>query len=143
MSAEARLTARGHRHGEAFCLMWYACSCGHQERIWNSRDGVTPFCTTCPSCGSPKDLGSLTHVRWPEDTYAPDHKPTAGQRQWVDMTREAAEVYARSRIATARERGYEIGEDRFEPLVQSIMGAEHGGGAPNMIVTGFVVKELV
>jgi len=31
-----------HRHAEAFKLMIYACSCGHRETIWNSRDGVTP-----------------------------------------------------------------------------------------------------
>jgi len=46
-----RLTPLGHRHVEAFCLMHYACDCGHHEVIWNSRDGVTPFTAPCPSCG--------------------------------------------------------------------------------------------
>ena len=35
-----------HNHAEAFKLMIYACEnpdCLHQEKIWNSRDGVTPF----------------------------------------------------------------------------------------------------
>lgn len=137
LTAERR-TARGHRHIEAFCLMWYACKCGHQERIWNSRDGVTPFCTRCPSCGSPNDLGSLRHVRWREDAYAPDHKPTFGQRVWVDMTRAAAEEYARGRIAAAREAGHEIAADYdVEGLVRNIMGLDHGGAAPDMVVTGY------
>lgn len=129
-----RLTARGHRHVEAFCLMWYACPCGHQERYWNSRDGVTPFCTRCPSCDSPK-MGSLQHVRWKEDVYAPNHKPAHGQRLWVDMTRKRAESHARGRIESARAQGYEIPEERFESLVLNIMG-EHGGAAPDCIIFG-------
>lgn len=130
---EPRLTARGHRHAEAFCLMWYACTCGHQERLWNSRDGVAPFSAACPSCGEP----DMKHVRWRKDAYAPEHKPHQGQRIWVDMTREAAENYARRRIASAQAQGYEITADRFEPLVRSLMGVDHGGGAPDMLVTGY------
>lgn len=66
---------------EAFCLMWYACDCGHRERFWNSRDGITPFGTSCPSCG-----GVMNHVQWPLDTLAPDHVP----HHWTELTERNA-----------------------------------------------------
>lgn len=79
---------------EAFCLMWYACKCGHQERIWNSRDGVTPFSLPCPSCDAP----TLSHDRWTEDRYAPDHKLHLGQRFWRDGTPDEAEAIMHRRL---------------------------------------------
>lgn len=95
LHAQRPTTAQGHMHKEAFCLMWYGCrACGHRERIWNSRDGVTPFCTLCPSCNHPE----LQHVDWGLDIYAPSHTPAIGQRVWVSMTRERAEAIARRRI---------------------------------------------
>lgn len=126
-----RRTARGHLHVEAFCLMWYACPCGHQERYWNSRDGVTPFGSRCPSCGD----STLQHVRWKEDAYAPHHEPAHGQRLWVDMTRERAEVDARGRIESAAKQGHTYPPERFESLVLNIMG-EHGGAAPDCVIFG-------
>lgn len=75
--------AAGCQHAEAFNLMWYRCkTCGHAERYWNSRDGVTPFGTSCPSCGG----NSLMHDAWHLDTYAPNHVPHSGQRVWKDCT---------------------------------------------------------
>ncbi len=84
---------------EGFALMWYACECGHRERFWNSRNAVTPFCTSCPSCGQP----SLEHVDWRRDEHAPEHKPHRGQRLWVNMTRERAEFIALRYAATVPE----------------------------------------
>jgi hypothetical protein len=140
---------RGHSHGEAFCLMWYACSgkpdyeatrapgarlarspeCGHRERYWNSRDGVTPFGTRCPSCG-----GQLVHTDWPLDLYAPDHKPHHGQRVWIDMTRERAELIARERVALFRSQGHEVPDDHLPSLIESIY---HDGTAPDCVVWGY------
>lgn len=121
----------GHSHPEAFNLMWYACrSCQHRERFWNSRDGVTPFGTSCPSCGG----ADLLHVDWNLDRFAPDHKPHRGQRVWVDMTRERAEMYARRRIAAAAERGYDISQDHLPQMVADIY---RDGTAPDMVVTGY------
>jgi hypothetical protein len=92
-----------HNHKEAFYLMWYGCrqspgapkdvGCGHRERIWNSRDGVTPFTTSCPSCG-----GELMHINWGQDAYAPEHKLHQGQRFWRNITREEAMITAHRRI---------------------------------------------
>jgi hypothetical protein len=72
-----------HDHKEAFCLMWYRCdTCGHKERIWNSRDGVTPFGMGCPSCG----CFDMMHCDFQLDNYAPEHKLHRGQRFWRDGT---------------------------------------------------------
>jgi hypothetical protein len=88
----------GQKHAEAFYLMRYECGgrldlndraprnrspgCGHHEIMWNSRDGVTPFGTQCPSCG-----GDLLHTAFGSDRYAPGHKPHIGQRVWRGGTR--------------------------------------------------------
>lgn len=96
----AKLTERGHVHGEAFCLMWYACkNCGHRERIWNSRDGVTPFGMGCPSCGG----WDMLHVNFGLDQYAPEHKLHYGQRFWRDGTPDEAEAIMRERIESFRD----------------------------------------
>jgi hypothetical protein len=84
-----------YKHKEAFCLMWYACkNCTHKERYWNSRDGVTPFSTRCPSCGLPE----LYHVLWGEDMARPNHQPHHGQRIWVSATSEDVDKWAQSAI---------------------------------------------
>lgn len=89
--------SRGYRHGEAFCLMWYECRnplCRHRERIWNSRDGVTPFGMQCPSCGG----ATLNHSNFRSDVFAPDHNLTVGQRYWRDGTPDEAACYMQRRI---------------------------------------------
>lgn len=153
-----RLTPEGHRHAEAFCLMWYACEksggiqylvgeganarrmrtpvrqgCGHRERYWNSRDGVTPFGAVCPSCGEP----TLQHVDFRLDQYAPNHKPHLGQRVWIDMTLDAATKSADERIAFAKAQG-SIGDDY--PRQQLIDSIYNEGKAPDMAITGYAEK---
>lgn len=86
-----------YNHREAFCLMWYKCQeqgCGHMERIWNSRDGVTPFYCGCPSCGKP----SLQHAYFGSDKCEPEHVPHHGQRMWVGMTKARAAEIAENRV---------------------------------------------
>ncbi len=74
-------TERGHDHAEAFCVMKYRCgNCGTEERIWNSRDGVTPFIVSCSRCRT----GRMEHVDWQYDSYEPDHIPRKGERMFVD-----------------------------------------------------------
>lgn len=92
---------QGEVHGEAYCLMWYACKCGHRERIWNSRDGVTPFAMSCPSCGGTQ----LTHVDWGADERKPDHKLNRGQRYFADGTTEDALASIERRLKLFAERG--------------------------------------
>ena len=57
-----------YTHGEAFMLMVYKCkSCGKEELLWNSRDGVTPFGIDCLACGE-----DSYHINWQQDERAPD-----------------------------------------------------------------------
>lgn len=100
------------KHNEAFALMWYACKCGHRERIWNSRDGVTPFGSGCPSCGD-----TLSHVDWNLDTAAPNHKLHRGQRFWRDGTNDEAAAIMERRIARAKGTEWEAPPDVAEKLI--------------------------
>jgi hypothetical protein len=107
-------TPDGYKHAEAFCLMWYACECGHRERIWNSRDGVTPFGLACPSCGKP----SLRHVEWRSDERRPEHKPPPGQRFFCDGSADDAVRAIERRIAIFTERGQPIPSEVVEQLMR-------------------------
>jgi hypothetical protein len=61
----ARRRGPGHAHVEAFCLMTYETKDGSvTERIWNSRDGVTPFVVYTRDGKT-----EMQHVRWQEDRY--------------------------------------------------------------------------
>lgn len=134
--------AAGHKHGEAFCLMEYVCTgkydysgsqrsgsgqvprthgCGHKEIFWNSRDGVTPFCMGCPSCG-----GDLQHMNWGRDIYAPAHKPHYGQGIWRDGTPDEAEAFMRYRISKYPPRTPEEAE-RLEATIARIRAGEEPG----------------
>lgn len=92
--------ARKHIHNEALKLMTYRCEgCGHQETIWNSRDGVTPFGCNCPSC-----TGIMRHINWQRDVYAPNHVLRNGQGFWDDGTPDEAEAIMRKRIEMMRDK---------------------------------------
>lgn len=99
---------------EAFSLMWYACKCGHRERIWNSRDGVTPFGCLCPSCA-----GTMSHVEWHRDTPAPGHKLTIGQRFWRDGTPDEAEAIMRYRIEKSKGTKWEASAELAAKLIEN------------------------
>ncbi len=119
-----------HNHAEAFCLMWYACDCGHRERIWNSRDGVTPFSMTCPSCGSaPRGqavrFSSLMHERFDLDEYAPNHILAKDQRFWRDGTRDEAIAIVKKRAENSLAAGRPIPQAIFDALLAD---AEAGRG---------------
>ncbi|RKR46267.1 hypothetical protein [Paraburkholderia sp. BL17N1] len=124
------LTPNGHLHTEAFCLMWYACECGHRERIWNSRDGVTPFGFQCPSCKEPK----LRHVNWNLDQYAPKHVPAPGQRVWIDLTRDRALEIARRTVNQVAKGNVPVGTD----LNRIADAVYNEGRAPDLVVYGYV-----
>jgi hypothetical protein len=83
MSKEGR-TPEGHEYAEAFRLMKYRDAGGNIERIWNSRDGITPFIV-------PNRNGQeQQHVDWQNDPYAPYHVPMVGDRIFVNLTIERA-----------------------------------------------------
>ena len=113
----------GHHHAEAFMIMWYVCDCGHSERIWNSRDGVTPFACNCPSCGD-----TMKHQAWDLDEFAPNHKLHAHQRFWRDGTPDEAERFMRQKIEAFRK--YNV-DNKFSLLLEKeeklIEEARNGG----------------
>jgi hypothetical protein len=55
--------------------------------VWNSRDGVTPFCIF--------DGGEeFRHVDWAWDRFEPDYQPTPGLRYFRDRSQTEAEEAA-------------------------------------------------
>ena len=88
-----------HRSAEAFKLMSYESVDGSVfVRIWNSRDGVTPFIVS-------RQGQELTHVRWESDVYAPLHRPSPGDLVFIDMTMERALPSAEERMRRLEGRG--------------------------------------
>ena len=85
-----------YKNADAFKLMEYSCdACGKVETIWNSRDNVSPFGTSC----STKDCkGHMTHSNWHKDVIAPLYQPPPGSRYFADMTRKKAEKIAAEMI---------------------------------------------
>lgn len=113
--------------------MWYGCPCGHRERIWNSRDGVTPFAMSCPSCGE----DTMHHIAWNLDQYAPEHTPHEGQRIWLGYTLDEARKVAKLRVELNKVMGREF-EGNEEELIERIAQNIYSNGeAPNLRVVDF------
>lgn len=109
-----------YTHGEAFALMWYACECGHRERIWNSRDGVTPFGLDCPSCAKT----SLRHIQWGLDEPSPEYALVKGQRYFADGTPDEAEQIMRHRIKMMKGTPYECDAETTQSLIHIARAGE-------------------
>ena len=128
-----------YQHGEAFCLMWYLCDdCGHKERIWNSRDGVTPFSLRCPSCGEFK----LQHWQWQLDEPAKDHDLVPGQRFFRDGTKDEAVASLRRRFKIFEERGQPAPDDIKAKMLANLdkpseQRAEFQDGWPALDICAF------
>jgi hypothetical protein len=127
-----------YQHAEAFRLMKYLTKTGEFEIIWNSRDGVTPFCITSRSGDE------ATHV---EDMLAPDYDPSVGERIFVDLTEERAKEIATKRVelfwdhpeCPARERW----ATKEEAVAALLPGIFNNGRQPNLVVvTKQVLQEL-
>lgn len=83
-----------HQHKEAFCLMKYAAEDGSEvEWIWNSRDGITPFCVA-----NRAGTRMLQHVDWHLDRYLPNYQPQPSERIFVDLTPERALQRATAKV---------------------------------------------
>lgn len=132
------------QHKEAFALMWYACPCGHRERIWNSRDGVTPFGgIPCPSCGGkgPERRG-LSHVDWNLDECSPDHKLADGQRFFRSGTPDEAEAIMRRRIEKTRGTKWEPNAETAVELIRHARESKDGEFQPGWpMVDRFAVPQ--
>ena len=90
-----------YNHPEAFCLMRYQDEKTNEiEVLWNSRDGVTPFCIQ-----SRDGKTMMRHVEWQSDFCWQEFKPWPGMRIFVDLTPAKAEEYAARRVENNWNRG--------------------------------------
>ncbi|SMC32682.1 hypothetical protein SAMN06297251_10169 [Fulvimarina manganoxydans] len=90
----AKIEKRRHLavFGEAFCLMKYRepVEGGRVEWIWNSRDGITPFCVLDPEQAgrSPREGEKpilWQHIDWKEDVCVPNWIPAVGSRVFANI----------------------------------------------------------
>ncbi|KKN18268.1 hypothetical protein LCGC14_0957570 [marine sediment metagenome] len=110
------------------CLATYQCkACGHKERIWNSRTGVTPFCVPCINCKKPNTTAH--HVDWDKDTYEPDYQPQQGERIFITWSRKSIEAHLRSGMVDL---GFDVITET-EQLHKLIEEGYENGIHPNLI----------
>lgn len=82
-----------YNHAEAFCLMRYGAVDDNDRPadglliIWNSRDGVTPFCIF-------HEGKEYRHVEWSRDRCVPEHKLYPGDLFFRDQTVDDARAFA-------------------------------------------------
>lgn len=104
-----------YKHVEAFCIMTYHCQqCGRVEKVWNSRDGVTPFIIGCDMCGG----GEMRHVDWQNDRRAEDHIPERGQLVFIDVPESLKKPLFARRISRFDGTQYEVAAGEREALIQ-------------------------
>lgn len=107
-------------HKEAFALMLYRCeTCQFEERIWNSRDGTTPFIVDCRRCGE-----DSMHADWHQDLCVPDYDPFPGDRYFRDGTEAEARAIVRRRLERARGTPYEVPEDGWREIIDRCLARE-------------------
>jgi hypothetical protein len=84
------------KHREAWCHMKYFGKSRAGQimiKIWNSRDGVTPFITYNKEFGI-----KLQHINWQEDVCEPFYKPKKGDLIWRDLTIEEAIEFGKKKF---------------------------------------------
>lgn len=118
-----------YKHKEAYCLMIYKCRfCTHAEKIWNSRDGVTPFETSCPSCNKT----SMAHTYFSLDECVPNYKLNKFQKYWRDGTEAEARSSLQRRLESMKGTKYERTDEEAKELIEEILakGDEFQKGWP-------------
>jgi hypothetical protein len=129
-------------HAEAFCLMYYRDSEGYLERIWNSRDGVTPF-----GVRSVQGFDSQ-HVDWQKDKFSPGHNPQIGDRIFVSMTVDRAKATAAEwydRLAASEGYGKDFVEqfpDRDRAIVEHALERLNDECPDLIVVTEETLEKL-
>ncbi len=146
--AELCVREREHVFVEAFCLMTYEgvkprtpgprpmwqrgrTPTGESELLWNSRNGVTPFCIRTRD-----GQGEMQHFG--RDQPVPGHRPAAGDRIFVDCKPEDALEHAEKLVAEGWDHPeYPLSRsyDRREDAVRSFaMGTYESGIQPRVVV---------
>lgn len=131
-----------YKHPEAFCIMNYKCEkCGRYEILWNSRDGVTPFCVSCQYCD-----GMSQHIDWQSDKCMPDNTPLDSQRVFIDMTKDKmSSIYMKRINAYWDDEKYPMKEQfktKGEALESLLQGWDESVGDPD-VITGKEYKGAV
>lgn len=100
-------------HIEAFSLMQYRCEdCGQVELIYNGRDGVTPFGT---SCDHNDCKGSKTHINFKRDFRLPIvHEEVKGRRVWISLRMKTAIKWAEKKVEMYWDHGQYPMTDNYE-----------------------------
>lgn len=114
-----------HKHAEAYAIMAYSTAVGPGETpktvfVWNSRDGVTPFCIFIEGV-------EYTHTNWPQDRYAPNYKPTIGDYIFRDVQTDEALEFARKRLESSKDQPYYPSPEKYEDTLSSIAKSIAGG----------------
>ena len=99
--------------------------CGHEEVVWNSRDGVTPFAIACRGCG-----GEAHHAEWSRDVYNPEYRPRRGERIFRDGTPDEARAIMRRRLEMGRGTDYEVPESEWSEYIEAAASEETGEFQP-------------
>jgi hypothetical protein len=111
---------------ESFCLMWYGTGAG-RIRIWNSRDGVTPFYID----------GERKHENWELDEFRPLYVPAIGDWVFVDLTLEVATEYRRGYVDRFWNVGTSLMADRYstkENAIRALAMADMANdGTPDLV----------
>lgn len=116
-----------HQYKEAFCLMWYVSN-GFQVpgifgpprkniiRIWNSRNGVTPFIVYFNGL-------EYQHEWWQLDEPKPDYKLKHGDLFFRDATFEECEGFAKRRLEKCKGTQFEIpeGTEQYKEMYESLL----------------------
>lgn len=120
-----------YKHAEAFCLMRYESEDKTiVEWLWNSRDGVTPFCIGARD-GKTELRHTMRHME-----CRPDHKPQIGDRIFIDLTKDRARAIAEKRAAALPDLWKERYPSAFEQeqaLEEITESIYHNGESPDIV----------
>ena len=114
-------------------MLYRAEDGSHEEWIWNSRDGATPFLIEARNGRS-----SMKHVEWHRDKYVPCYVPMVGERVFVDITPELAAQKARAVVEKTWDESGSLaryaGETK-EKAIEAIAEAWYKPGNPTVFET--------
>jgi hypothetical protein len=119
-----------YKHQEAYRLMKYATDDGSEvEWLWNSRDGVVPFCIHNRAGDKP-----MQHVQWEYDVRHRVYNPLPGERIFIDLTPEIALQWAEQHVERFWERSLSNHFDTRQQAIAAFAQEYLKPGAPAVVV---------
>jgi len=118
-----------YAHKGAYCTMKYQDSVtGEVEVLWNSRDGVTPFCITS------RAGNEALHIRFAEDRCEPMHVPALGDRVFADLSIQRAREMRTAYVEAWWDSLSDIFESKADAVEQLARGDVDSGTRPDIVV---------